>query len=71
MTRPDGRSDSVPYDSLVVAAGVGQSYFGHDEFQRFAPGIKTLADALELRMRIFGALERAELEEDPSCGPSG
>ncbi len=65
VTRPDGRGDAVPYDSLVVAAGVGQSYFGHDEFQPFAPGIKTLADALELRMRIFGALERAELEEDP------
>jgi NADH dehydrogenase len=64
-TRPGGQSDAVPYDSLVVAAGVGQSYFGHDEFRPFAPGIKTLADALELRMRIFGALERAELEEDP------
>ena len=64
-TRSEGRVDAVPYDSLVVAAGAGQSYFGHDEFRHFAPGIKTLADALELRMRIFGALERAELEEDP------
>jgi NADH dehydrogenase len=63
--RPDRRSDPVPFDSLVVAAGAGPSYFGHDEYRQFAPGIKTLADALALRMRIFGALERAELEEDP------
>lgn len=65
-TRPDGREDEIPYDSLVVAAGAGQSYFGHDEYRQHAPGIKTLEDALELRMRIFGALERAELEDDPA-----
>jgi len=50
-----------PYDSLVVAAGSGQSYFGHDEFAEFAPGMKSIDDALELRGRIFGAFERAEL----------
>src|SRR3954447_1537064 len=53
------------YDSLVLAAGSGQSYFGHDEFSEFAPGMKSIDDALELRGRIFGAFELAELEEDP------
>jgi NADH dehydrogenase len=55
----------VPYDSLIVAAGVGQSYFGHDEFSRYAPGMKTIDDALELRRRIFGAFEMAEMLTDP------
>jgi NADH dehydrogenase len=53
-----------PYDSLIVAAGVTQSYFGHEEFAFFAPGMKTLDDALELRRRIFGAFEMAELVTD-------
>ena len=47
--RPDGREVPFPYDSLVVAAGAGQSYFGHDEFAEWAPGMKTLANALEQR----------------------
>ncbi len=51
----------TPYDSLVVAAGAGQSYFGNDEFAEFAPGMKSIDDALELRGRIFGAFEMAEL----------
>lgn len=55
----------TPYDFLVVAAGAGQSYFGRDDFATFAPGMKTLDDALELRGRIFSAFELAELEEDP------
>jgi NADH dehydrogenase len=55
----------VPYDSLIVAAGVGQSYFGHNEFALYAPGMKTIDDAHELRRRIFGAFELAELTEDP------
>jgi NADH dehydrogenase len=55
-----------PYDSLIVAAGVTQSYFGHEEFAFFAPGMKTLDDALELRRRIFGAFEMAELVSDPT-----
>ena len=62
---PGGRTVSLPYDSLIVAAGVGQSYFGHDEFAAWAPGMKTLADALDHRARIFGAFEMAELEDDP------
>ncbi len=55
----------IPYDSLIVAAGVTQSYFGHDEFALHAPGMKTVDDAFELRRRIFGAFEVAELIEDP------
>jgi NADH dehydrogenase len=56
----------VSYDSLIVAAGVGQSYFGHSEFALYAPGMKTIDDALELRRRIFGAFEMAELAADPA-----
>jgi NADH dehydrogenase len=64
-TRVDGSGIELPYDSLIVAAGAGGSYFGHDEFSRWAPGMKTINDALELRGRILGAFEMAELEEDP------
>jgi NADH dehydrogenase len=56
----------IPYDSLIVAAGVNQSYFGHNEFALYAPGMKTIDDALELRRRIFGAFEMAETTDDPS-----
>ena len=62
--RPGGVATTHPYDSLIVAAGAGQSYFGHDEFAEWAPGMKTLADALHQRRRIFGAFEMAELTED-------
>ena len=64
-TRADSTSFDLPYDSLIVATGAGQSYFGHDEFSRWAPGMKTINDALELRGRILGAFEMAELEDDP------
>lgn len=57
---------SVGYDSLIVAAGASQSYFGNDHFAHFAPGMKTIDDALELRGRIFGAYELAELSSDPA-----
>jgi NADH dehydrogenase len=60
-----GPALKVSYDSLIVAAGATGSYFGHDEFARFAPGMKTVDDALELRGRIFGAFEMAEIEQDP------
>ena len=53
------------YDYLIVAAGAGQSYFGNDHFAEFAPGMKTIDDALEIRARIIGAFERAELATDP------
>jgi NADH dehydrogenase len=56
----------TPYDELVVAAGAGQSYFGNDQFARYAPGMKSIDDALELRGRIFGAFELAELATDPA-----
>jgi NADH dehydrogenase len=60
-----GRRSELPYDSLIVAAGAAQSYFGHPEFAEEAPGMKTIDHALELRGRIFGALELAEQEDDP------
>src|SRR6187549_434615 len=55
----------TPYDTLIVAAGAGHSYFGNDQFSEFAPGMKSIDDALELRGRIFGCFELAELCEDP------
>ncbi len=61
-----GRETVLPYDSVIVAAGAGQSYFGNDQFARYAPGMKDIDDALELRGRIFGAFEMAELVEDPA-----
>jgi NADH dehydrogenase len=63
--RPGGDLIELPYDHLIVAAGVNQSYFGHDEFARFAPGMKSLSDALTIRRRVFGAFERAETATDP------
>ena len=65
VAQPGGRKVTHPYDSLSVAAGVGPSYFGNDEYSKWAPGMKTLADALDQRERIFGAFEMAELEDDP------
>ncbi len=53
------------YDDLIIAAGVRQSYFGHDEFARWAPGMKTISDALAIRRRVFGAFEMAETTADP------
>src|SRR5512132_1124475 len=67
VVQPDGRAMTLGYDSLIVGAGVGQSYFGHEEFAEWAPGMKTLADALDQRARIFGAFEMAELIEDPEA----
>jgi NADH dehydrogenase len=61
-----GRRTDIPYDSLILATGADQSYFGHPEFSRDAPGMKTIDHALELRGRIFGAFEMAEREPDPS-----
>jgi NADH dehydrogenase FAD-containing subunit len=74
---------SFPYDYLVLATGVAQSYFGHDEFAKFAPGVKSLDDATAVRARVLRAFETAEMETDPSrhrdlltfvlvgAGPSG
>ena len=63
--RPLGERIAIPYDDLIVAAGVQQSYFGHDEFALVAPGMKTISDALTIRRRVFGAFEMAETESDP------
>jgi len=56
----------IPYDYLILATGQRHSYFGHDEFERFAPGLKSLADAVAIRNRVLQAFEQAEAEEDPS-----
>ena len=58
--------DSLPYDTLVLATGARHAYFGHDEWEPFAPGLKTLEDATTLRRRILVAFERAERETDPA-----
>jgi len=60
-----GHTYVTPYDTLVIAAGAGQSYFGNDHFAEFAPGMKTIDDALELRARILSAFEQAERSSDP------
>ena len=55
----------VPYDTLILATGVRHAYFGHDEWERYAPGLKTLEDATAIRRRVLLSLERAERESDP------
>ena len=60
-----GLHSEIAYDSLILATGADQSYFGHPEFATHAPGMKTIDHALELRGRIFGAFEMAEREPDP------
>ncbi len=57
----------LPYDHLVVAAGATHSYFGRDDWAPLAPGLKTLADAFEIRRRVLLAFEAAEKEEDPEA----
>ncbi len=58
------RSQEIAYDSLIVATGVSHHYFGNDQWQNVAPGLKTVEDALEMRRRIFSAFENAERETD-------
>jgi NADH:ubiquinone reductase (H+-translocating) len=64
--RPLGEQVEFGYDYLIVAAGVRQSYFGHDEYAPIAPGMKTIEDAMKIRRRIFGAFEMAESAGDPA-----
>ena len=64
--RPLGEEVEFGYDYLIVAAGVRQSYFGHDEYAAFAPGMKSIEDALKIRRRVFGAFEMAESATDPA-----
>jgi NADH:ubiquinone reductase (H+-translocating) len=63
---PDGRELTLPYDTLVVAAGCTDTYFGHDEWEAFAPGLKTLEDARHLRSHILSAFEMADQATDPA-----
>jgi len=64
----DADREQVPfaYDYLILATGARHSYFGHDQFEKFAPGLKNLADAVAIRNKILQAFEQAEAEEDPS-----
>jgi NADH dehydrogenase FAD-containing subunit len=62
----DRASVQLHYDFLILATGATHSYFGHNEFERFAPGLKSLADAVAVRNKILAAFELAEAEEDPS-----
>src|SRR5580698_3120012 len=62
----DHQDAALGYDILVIATGVAHSYFGHDEFAKFAPGLKGLADAVAIRNKVLQAFEQAEVEEDPS-----
>ena len=64
--RPLGEQVEFGYDYLILAAGVRQSYFGHDEYAPIAPGMKTIEDALKIRRRVFGAFEMAETADDPA-----
>ena len=63
--RPLGEQIEFDYDYLILAPGVRQSYFGHDEYAAFAPGMKTIEDAMRIRRRVFGAFELAESADDP------
>src|SRR3984957_5374432 len=63
-----GHTYVTPYDSLIIAAGAGQSYFGNDHFAEWAPGMKSIDDALELRGRSLGASEQTERASDPARG---
>ena len=64
--RPLGEEIEFGYDYLILAAGVRQSYFGHDEYAAVAPGMKSIEDALKIRRRVFGAFELAESATDPA-----
>ena len=56
---------AISYDYLILATGVRHSYFGHDEWEPLAPGLKSLEDAEEIRRRVLLSFERAERESDP------
>src|SRR5882762_8103007 len=63
----DRKGVSVQYDYLILATGATHSYFGHNEFEQHAPGLKSLADAVAIRNKILQSFEQAEAEEDPSA----
>ena len=66
VTGIDRTNVPVEYDYLILATGVHHSYFGHDEFAPFAPGLKSLADAEDIRNMVLQAFEQAEAEADPN-----
>jgi NADH dehydrogenase len=65
VSNQDHTDAALRYDILVIATGVTHSYFGHDEFAEFAPGLKGMADAIRIRNKVLQAFEQAEAEEDP------
>jgi len=65
-SNPDHKDAALPYDILVIATGVTHSYFGHDKYAGFAPGLKGLADAVRIRNKVLKAFEQAEAEGDPN-----
>ena len=70
-TTVQNEDQEIPYDSLIVAAGASHAYFGHDDWETFAPGLKTIEDALEIRRRVLLAFELAERRASAGedCGP--
>jgi NADH dehydrogenase len=60
-----GEGNRITYDSLIIATGMHHQYFGHEEWAPFAPGLKTIEDATEIRRRILSAFEQAEMETNP------
>lgn len=65
VVRVDDEMREIPYDYLIVAAGARHSYFGHDDWEPYAPGLKAIEDASEIRRRFLLAFERAEKSDDP------
>lgn len=65
-----GDSAPIPYDHLIIATGSRHAYFGHDEWERWAPGLKSIEDARRIRKRFLLAFERAEWEEEPAVRES-
>ena len=66
VSNADREKVPIAYDYLILATGASHNYFGHNEFAQYAPGMKTLADAVMIRNKILQAFELAEAEEDPS-----
>ena len=66
VSNADRQDVPITYDYLILATGATHSYFGHNEFEEFAPGLKSLADAVATRNKVLQAFEQAEAEEDPS-----
>jgi NADH dehydrogenase len=66
VSYPASGAHKITFDFLIIAAGMQSSYFGHDEFARYAPGLKNLSDAERIRTKILDAYELAELTDDES-----